>query len=311
MKKPLVSVVIPTRDRADLVGKAVGSALGQTLRDIEVIVVDDGSRDNTREAVKSFGDPRVVYVRHRASRGGSAARNTGITSARGNYIAFLDSDDEWLPEKLERQVSKIAAASADVGIVYTGYWIVGNGNRELGPVPGKKGYIFEDELLTDYVSPTSCVLVKKRCFERVGGFDESLPARQDYDLWMRLSKYFCFEYVKEPLVNIFFDSNMRISSSLKNQIQAEQRILEKVKKELESLPAAPRRHIISYHYYRMGKCYCVNGDSSLGRDCFVSAIKEYPFSLRYFLFLVISAFGSGFYRSLSRANKIVRTRIRE
>lgn len=100
-KIPTVSVVIPTYNRAHLVGRAIQSVLNQTYQDFEIIVVDDGSTDNTEEVVKSFNDPRIRYIRHDQNRGGSAARNTGIKMARGEYIAFQDSDDEWLPEKLE------------------------------------------------------------------------------------------------------------------------------------------------------------------------------------------------------------------
>ena len=101
---PKVSVVIPTHDRAHLVGRAIRSVLAQTFQDFEIIVVDDCSVDNTKEVVQSLADSRIRYLRHEINRGGSAARNTGIGAARGEWIAFLDSDDEWLPKKLEKQL---------------------------------------------------------------------------------------------------------------------------------------------------------------------------------------------------------------
>ncbi len=98
---PTVSVVIPTYNRAHLVGRAIQSVLNQTYHDFEIIIVDDGSIDNTEDVVKSLNDPSIRYTRHDQNRGGSAARNTGIKMARGEYVAFQDSDDEYLPEKVE------------------------------------------------------------------------------------------------------------------------------------------------------------------------------------------------------------------
>ena len=114
-KTPKVSVIIPTYNRAHLVGRAIRSVLNQTYQDFEIIVVDDGSTDNTEEVVKSFNDPRIRYIRHEKNRGGSAACNTGIRAARGEYIAFQDSDDEWLPEKLEKQMQVFENTPTGVG----------------------------------------------------------------------------------------------------------------------------------------------------------------------------------------------------
>ena len=105
-KNPTVSIIIPTYNRAHLIGRAIQSVLNQTYQNFEIIVVDDGSTDNTEEMIKEFQkhDKRIKYIRHEKNRGGAAARNTGIKVARGEYIAFQDSDDEWLPEKLEKQM---------------------------------------------------------------------------------------------------------------------------------------------------------------------------------------------------------------
>jgi glycosyltransferase involved in cell wall biosynthesis len=106
-----VSVVIPTYNRASLLGRAIKSVLEQTYQDFEIIVVDDASTDNTEEVVRNLRDRRIRYLRHEKNRGGSAARNTGIRAAWGQYIAFQDSDDEWLPEKLKKQMEVLAAAT--------------------------------------------------------------------------------------------------------------------------------------------------------------------------------------------------------
>lgn len=118
---PLVSVVIPTYNRAEFLPRAVESVLRQTVDDFELIVVDDASTDDTEAVVERFDDPRVEYVRHGTNRGGSAARNTGIERSSGEYIAFLDSDDEWYPRKLERQVEELRSRSDEWVATYCGF----------------------------------------------------------------------------------------------------------------------------------------------------------------------------------------------
>ena len=130
-KNPTVSVIIPTYNRAHLVDRAIQSVLNQTYKDFELIIVDDGSTDNTEDIIKEFQkkDERIKYIRHEENRGGSAARNTGIKAAKGEYIAFLDSDDEWLPIKLGRQISEFTNKSK-IALVYTGRIIIEEGERE-------------------------------------------------------------------------------------------------------------------------------------------------------------------------------------
>ncbi len=107
LEQPLVSVIIPTYNRADLIGHTLDSAINQSYRNLEIIVIDDGSVDNTEEVVKAIGDSRIRYIRHQTNCGGSTARNTGIEAARGEYIAFLDSDDIWVPNKIQLQLASI------------------------------------------------------------------------------------------------------------------------------------------------------------------------------------------------------------
>ena len=117
-KPPLVSVIVPTRNRANLVARAIQSVLDQTYRHIECIIVDDGSSDETRQVVEEFTDERLVYLRHETQRHASAARNTGIAYSRGELIAFLDDDDEWMSRKLEKQVELLLSLHEKVGMVY-------------------------------------------------------------------------------------------------------------------------------------------------------------------------------------------------
>jgi len=184
-KRPLVSVIIPTYNRGWILQEAIDSVLDQDFSDFELIVVDDGSNDNTREILGAYRD-RITVLRQ-PNRGVSAARNRGINEAAGQLIAFLDSDDLWLPGKLSTQVG-FFEDNADAVINQTQEIWIRNGQRVNPKKRHHKfsGMIFERSLALCLVSP-SAVMIKKSLFEAVGGFDENLPACEDYDLWLRIS----------------------------------------------------------------------------------------------------------------------------
>ena len=185
LNKPLVSVIIPTYNRGWILQEAIDSVLDQDFSDYELIVVDDGSNDNTREILGAYGD-RITVLRQ-PNRGVSAARNRGINEAAGQLIAFLDSDDLWLPGKLSTQVG-FFEDNADVVINQTQEIWIRNGQRVNPKKRHHKfsGMIFERSLALCLVSP-SAVMIKKSLFDIVGVFDEDLPACEDYDLWLRIS----------------------------------------------------------------------------------------------------------------------------
>lgn len=195
---PRVSVVIPTRDRRALVLEAVTSALAQRACAAEVIVVDDGSEDDTAQALQAFA-PRVRCIRRTPS-GVSAARNHGARLARGEWLAFLDSDDLWKPDKLAVQLA-FHEREPSVRISQTEeIWIrrgvrVNPCRHHIKPA----GDVFLPSLRRCLLSP-SAVLIRRDLFEEIGGFDESLPVCEDYDLWLRLSMHEPIGLVPEPLV---------------------------------------------------------------------------------------------------------------
>src|SRR5262245_35235747 len=174
---PKVSVIIPTHNRAHFLRGAIFSVLNQTFQDFEIIIVDDASNDTTSQVVGSFDDKRLRYVRHETNKGGSAARNTGILASKSEYIAFLDDDDEWLPEKLAKQMDVLIGSPPEVGCVYTGYiWVDRVSSRVLSQYsPTKRGNLFHDLLASNCVGGTSSILLKRDCLRKVGLFDESLP----------------------------------------------------------------------------------------------------------------------------------------
>jgi glycosyltransferase involved in cell wall biosynthesis len=195
---PLVSVIIPTYNRADLVRQAVASVMAQTYRDFEIVVVDDGGTDGTFEALAAW--PELRLLRHAGRRGVSAARNTGINAARGQWLAFLDSDDLWLPDKLARQIF-LLEGTPELLICQTEETWVRHGVRVNKPLSHRKvaGRIFLPSLTRCMISP-SAVILNRRLFEDHGVFDATLAAAEDYDLWLRLTWRYDVGLVDEPLV---------------------------------------------------------------------------------------------------------------
>ena len=197
-KKPQVSVIIPTYNRGWILKEAIDSVLAQDYKDLELIVVDDGSTDNTFEILASYGND--IKVLFQENKGVSAARNRGITEASGQLIAFLDSDDLWLPRKLSTQID-FFNQMPDALICQTEEIWVRNGIRVNPKKRHKKpsGMIFEPSLELCLVSP-SAVMIRRSLFDRVGEFDVTLPACEDYDLWLRISCRFPVYLIDTPLI---------------------------------------------------------------------------------------------------------------
>lgn len=202
-----VSVIITTHNRCDLIKESITSVLGQTCQDFELLIVDDASTDNTAEAVSKFNDPRIRYIRHEENQGAAVARNTGIRNAQYDCIAFLDDDDEWLPEKLALQLEVLDRSGADVGCVYTGHEIIVRSTGELiaTTIPTERGHIYKKMLEQNRIGTTSIVLIPKKCFDDVGLFDESLPYYEDYEMFLRIAKKYKIECVSQPLLRYYVD----------------------------------------------------------------------------------------------------------
>ena len=160
---PLISVIVPTYNRGTLLGRAIRSVLEQSYRNIEVIVVDDASNDNSDMIIKGFSDKRLFYIRHDRNMGGAEARNTGIKAAKGEYIAFQDSDDEWVKDKLEKQIQVFNSANENIGVVHSGFLIVSDNSSQYmptGDVLKKEGNVYEHLLSENFVG-TPTLLVKR------------------------------------------------------------------------------------------------------------------------------------------------------
>ncbi len=301
-KSPTVSVIIPTYNRAHLIGRAIQSVLNQTYQDFEIIVVDDGSTDNTEEVMKRFNDERIKYIKHEQNKGEAAARNTGIKIARGEYIAFQDSDDEWLPEKLEKQIKVFENASSKVGVVYTGFWRIKNGKKTYIPsskITPKEGDIHNILLEGNFIGGP-VTLIKKECFERAGMFDEELPLLTDWEMWIRLSKYYHFKYIDEPLVISYYQPDS-IGRNQDASIRADELILEK---HFEDIKKDSR--LLAKHYSNIGTLLFSNGEFKQGRSYLIKAAVAYPLNIKPLLMAFISLFGETVYDKALRIYRKIR-----
>jgi O-antigen biosynthesis protein len=199
--RPRVSVIVPTFNRAAVLPRAIHSVLAQSWTDFELLIVDDGSTDATADVVARHRDPRMRYLRQPRNAGVSAARNRGLRDARGDFVAFLDSDDEWLPGKLLAQLTVFERAPADLGLVYTGVECVCADGRRRVDVPEERGDVYRHMLGRNVVhGGGSNVMMRRNVVAVVGFFDERLRAIEDYEYWLRIARFFTVDYVAEPLI---------------------------------------------------------------------------------------------------------------
>lgn len=221
---PVVSVVTPTYNRAGFLPTAVSSVLAQTMHDIELIIVDDGSVDDTRTVLEPFlTDHRIRYF-YQENQGQSRARNFALEKANGEFVAFLDSDDAWSPEKLEKQLA-IFQSDPGIDVVHGDEAIIDEHGDvvSLDNMKRHSGRITRQLLADNSVSITTA-LVKRRCFEEMGGFDASLEVADDYELWLRFSARYWFHY--EPgIVACYRVMADQISTDKRRRFSANERII--------------------------------------------------------------------------------------
>src|SRR5438128_2325725 len=200
---PKVSVIIPTHNRAECLRSAITSILNQTFQDFEIIIIDDASKDHTREVIANFNDTRVKVIHNQVSKGAAGARNIGIMHSDCEYTAFLDDDDEWLPEKLKIQTCLLDNSPPEVGGVCTGCFTI---EKMSGRVLSTDNPEMNDLSKGNFIA-TSSILLRRGCFEKCGLFDESMLACSDYDMWIRISKKFSFKIIKNALVKYYVHEN--------------------------------------------------------------------------------------------------------
>ena len=281
--KPLISIIMPTFNRAHILGRSINSVINQTYHDWELLLVDDASSDNTSEIILSYNDNRIKYYTHSRNMGGNAARNTGLRHARGNYIAFLDSDDEWMPTKLERQLAIIDDRESEAGVIYTGFSYINGNNQVIKKfVPKVNGNIRPDIFHKNYIGTLSTLLALKECFRECGGFDETLPSCQDWDLYIRISEKYKFVGIKETMV-LFHVDGVRISTNALKRALGHQIFLLKHFKEISS-----RKRYLSYHYYVIGVDLLYSNRFRVAQYFLRQAVKKCPWTIPYYVHYIFS-----------------------
>jgi len=301
---PKVSVIIPTRNRAPLLRLALASVLAQSYQDFEIIIVDDASVDDTQAVIANIADVRIRYFRHAANRGEGASRNAGIARAGGDYIAFLDDDDTWLPEKLAAQVEALDRCPARVGGVYTGYvrFHIETGATIATVAAEKRGNIYDDLRAQNWVGSPSAVLLRRECFAKVGRFDEQLKFGVDYDMWIRISRFYDFEVINKPLLRYAVHPD-RLSEDSRAILRGKESQLAKYADYF-----AGNRRSYGRYFLSLGVLYCYNRKPTQGRAALRQAIRIYPFEARPYVNLFFSLWGSeNFIRMKSLKDRLRRS----
>lgn len=279
-----VSVVTPTYNHAETLPRAINSVLSQTFKNFEYIIVDDASTDDTESVVDSYDDRRIQYVRHEENKGGSAARNTGIAQARGQYIAFLDADDEWLPKKLAAQVECLEERTDEWVAVHCKYQSSRSGGgrslrkvtsqilRAIGegpPEPNVRsgGEELIREVLTKRLSISgSTPMVRTETVNKINGFDSSFSRHQDIEFLIRVLKQGKLAFVDEPLANKHESSNPNPDSLELTKM----RYFGKFIAEVEKLEAEGES-VLGSHWFDLSKFYFREGNFRKGSQYLIGA----------------------------------------
>lgn len=283
---PQVSVIIPTYNRSRLLAGALKSVLAQSYDDWEILVIDDGGIDDAAAVVAGFDGKPIRYLRHEHRRGSAASRNTGILHATSEYVAFLDDDHEWYPEKLMRQMQRMQASPGEVGGVYTGCFIIERSTGKIREqvVPTTRGDVHRALLAGNCIGSASSMLMRRSCIQEAGCFDEGLPSFYDYDLWLRAAHKYHFECIREPLLKYYVDGD-----EIWTNPDAFARGLDLMfKKHGES--TAFRRKCAGY-YLRLGMQFCEARQFNAGRKALLRAARLRPLTVEPYLYVVLALLG--------------------
>lgn len=275
----LVSVIIPSYNSAQYLPEAIESVLTQTYRPLQVIVVDDGSTDDTARAVEPYRD-RIRFIQ-KSNGGPASARNFGLKAVKGDWIAFLDADDVWLPQKLEKQM-RVIEEHPEVGMVACGEYEVNEyGTRDAEHIYTNykdKRRFLEALCSGNVIGGGSTALVRRSCLEHLGGFDEDLFGTEDWDMWLRIAFLYEVRFVEEPLMEA-----RRRNGSVSAPVHAERMLFNELKVLKKSFAGLfPRtgflkkRQCYSHRYLAAARTLHLNGGFKKARSYFVKSFVTYP-----------------------------------
>ncbi len=283
--KNMISIVMTTCKREpQIVERAVRSIAAQTYKEWELIVIDDSPNDyeyrnEVKTCVFSVINHKLEYVCNAENKGACYSRNIGLAKAKGNYLAYLDDDDEWLPEKLEKQVAVLENNDSQTALVYGPYYKIeeGKDGRQLILLEGKSGIVY-DALMENgnFIGGMSMPLLRTSCVKAVGGFDEFMQSAQDIDLWMRISKKYKVVYLEEPLVYYYFHAGEQITKNPQKKIAGLERLIEKNNEYLEKHPNLLWKKTIALIPY-----YCSAGMKSKALSKWKEAVFLCPKNWRH------------------------------
>ncbi|HWR57857.1 MAG TPA: glycosyltransferase family 2 protein, partial [Thermodesulfovibrionales bacterium] len=289
-KSPLFSVILPTHNRADMLRRAVNSVLAQTFNNFELIIVDDGSNDDTPAYLGGLDDVRIRIIRNEISVGAAAARNKAVNIASGRYVSFLDDDDEYLPSFLELTAGIMEGASPEVGFCWSGIMNVRddtNGENKIGEGIWDPGaHAGQDRarlfLLRRQIGTNCGLTVRRSCFGKIGLFDEVLRAAEDTDFLIRLSQEYDYAVVREILVKVHRHNRGNLTVYGPHMAAAYSRILEKNTETLGRDTGAWREM-----HYKTGWLHYHAGDKASGRSYLLKALRRSPFHIKIWAMLLV------------------------
>ena len=274
-----VSVIIPAYNRAHCIERAIKSVRDQTFTDMEIIVVDDASTDNTGEVVTSISDERIRYIRCETNRG-PTVRNEGMKAAQGKYIAFLDSDDEWLPDKIEKQVALMDSLSEDWGVCHTGLRIIKDGTAVsvFRPKPLKDGEVLRDFMGGKIYFQTSTIMVRRAVVEKIGFFDERLRYGEDAEFLYRAFRHFRLAVIPEVTAVFHVDTTKGCSPVSAVRFESSRlTFLEKHEKAIRSeLGFYAARRFRGNNFWLIADAKFNAGEFASGVRYFLRAVAVFP-----------------------------------
>lgn len=282
------TVIMPTyKVDKDMFIAAINSVLDQSFKDWELLIVDDNEAGSiwkkaTHEVEREIHDPRVKFYYHKTNNGANAARNTGVRNAQGSYLSFLDSDDVWLPNFLFEFHQ--SAINDETDLLSCAFIIKTNKGKYLLPEKERpEGHVFDKLIYEDFVGPTSAVVAKRETLIQVGGFDDKLPARQDYDMWLRICKIGTFKYINKPLMILSRVGQESISMRGNNHVKGTEMVLKKL---LQDPELSNYSNDLKYSHYMESGIFLLNSrDYKQSREYLKKALtcKKQPYTFAFYI----------------------------